>query len=177
MPFTPFHMGVAMLVKPAAGARFSIISFGLAQVLMDIEPGLGMLRDADVLHGYSHTLPGALLIGMLAAWLASWISGSLLRRWNREFQAMRWHWLQVPVGVSNGAVLLGAWVGSFSHLVLDGLIHHDIRPLWPLTSINPLANRVGHDAVYLGCALGMALGAVLWLLRQWKQHPKTTGLS
>ena len=60
MPFTPFHLGAAMLVKPAAGSRFSVISFGLAQIVIDIEPGIGMLRGTETLHGASHTVIGAI---------------------------------------------------------------------------------------------------------------------
>ena len=30
MPFTPFHMGAALLVKPAFNRRFSVIAFGVA---------------------------------------------------------------------------------------------------------------------------------------------------
>lgn len=172
MPFTPFHMGVAMMVKPAVGSRFSVISFGVAQVLMDVEPGIGMLRDADVLHGYSHTLPGAVVIGLLATWVASWISGGLLRRWNREFRRLPMRWLQVPEGVSIQALLAGAWVGTFSHLVLDGLLHHDIRPLWPLASGNPFMGLIGHDELYLTCALAIVLGALVWLIQQWRRAEK-----
>ncbi len=174
MPFTPFHMGVAMLVKPAAGSGFSVISFGLAQVFMDIEPGIGMLRDADVLHGYSHTLAGALLIGFLAAWVASWISGWILRRWNRGFRSSSVRWMQVPEGTSTQALLAGAWIGSFSHLVLDGLIHHDIRPLWPMSSGNPFANLIGHDEVYLACALAIGFGALAWLIVQWRRSRRSS---
>ena len=43
MPFTPFHMGAALIVKPVSGSRFSVLTFALAQIAMDIEPGVGML--------------------------------------------------------------------------------------------------------------------------------------
>jgi hypothetical protein len=56
MPFTPFHMGAALIVKPGLNRNISVITFGLAQVAMDIEPGIGMLTGADVLHGPTHTL-------------------------------------------------------------------------------------------------------------------------
>lgn len=67
MPFTPFHMGAALIVKPAARQHFSVLVFGIAQVAMDIEPLIGMILDWDVLHGPSHTILGALAIGALVA--------------------------------------------------------------------------------------------------------------
>ena len=51
MPFTPLHMGPALLLKAGADRRFSLFAFGCAQVLMDIEPLLGLFRHAPVLHG------------------------------------------------------------------------------------------------------------------------------
>ena len=46
--------------------RSSLISFGVAQVLMDIEPGVRMIVGRGDLHGWSHTLVGAIPIGALA---------------------------------------------------------------------------------------------------------------
>ena len=51
MPFTPFHMGAGLALKAMAGRHFSVLTFGMAQVAMDIEPLVGMLRGAAVLHG------------------------------------------------------------------------------------------------------------------------------
>jgi hypothetical protein len=44
-----------MALKILAGRRFSLISFGVAQVVMDIEPLIGILRGSGVLHGPTHT--------------------------------------------------------------------------------------------------------------------------
>ena len=80
MPFTPFHMGAALIVKPATGNRFSLLTFGIAQIAMDIEPGVGMLFDRSVLHGPTHTVLGALVIAALTAWMAPWLSRPILKR-------------------------------------------------------------------------------------------------
>ena len=48
MPFTPFHMGPALALKAVTGRHFSVLVFGIAQVAMDVEPLVGMLRNADV---------------------------------------------------------------------------------------------------------------------------------
>ncbi len=61
MPFTPFHLGPGALFKAVGGRHFSFMVFGGTQVLMDIEPLLGLIRGWPVLHGYTHTLAGALL--------------------------------------------------------------------------------------------------------------------
>ena len=43
MPFTPFHMGAGVVGKAVLDGRISLINFGVAQVLIDIEPGVHML--------------------------------------------------------------------------------------------------------------------------------------
>jgi hypothetical protein len=55
-------MGEGLMVKPGSKRSFSLITLGIVQVTMDIEPGIGMLRGADVLHGPTHTIIGALVI-------------------------------------------------------------------------------------------------------------------
>ncbi|MGR9013877.1 MAG: DUF4184 family protein [Gammaproteobacteria bacterium] len=80
MPFTPFHMGAALIVKPAAQRHFSVIAFGVAQIAMDIEPLIGMLKNSENLHGHTHTFIGALVIGLLVALVTAYICRPILRR-------------------------------------------------------------------------------------------------
>ena len=67
MPFTPIHLGPGLAFKALGGRHFSFMVFGGAQVLMDLEPLIGILQDRDVLHGVTHTWLGALVIGSVAA--------------------------------------------------------------------------------------------------------------
>jgi hypothetical protein len=64
VPVTPFHMGPALLAKAAAPRRFSLVIFGVSQVVIDVEPLVGLFTGAAVLHGFSHTLTGATLIAV-----------------------------------------------------------------------------------------------------------------
>ncbi len=38
MPFTPLHMGPALVLKSVVGASFSLTVFGWSQIVMDIQP-------------------------------------------------------------------------------------------------------------------------------------------
>jgi hypothetical protein len=58
-------MGAGLIAKPGFNRNFSVITFGVAQVAMDIEPGVGMLSGSEVLHGPTHTLLGAMFIAYL----------------------------------------------------------------------------------------------------------------
>lgn len=48
-------MGPGMALKAMAGRHFSLVSFGVAQVAMDIEPLVHMLRGDRMLHGFTHS--------------------------------------------------------------------------------------------------------------------------
>lgn len=167
MPFTPFHMGAALIVKPGLDRNFSVITFGIAQVAMDIEPGIGMLTGAAVLHGPSHTVLGALVIACLVMLISPRVCSLLLGRWNKEvthYGRSRWVQAETP---PRKAVMLGAFFGTLSHVALDSLIHHDILPLLPFSRSNPLSGLITHDAVYLACTVAGVLGAAAWLSLKW----------
>ncbi|GAA4403057.1 hypothetical protein GCM10023089_06910 [Quisquiliibacterium transsilvanicum] len=162
MPFTPFHMGAGLVVKPGMDRNFSVITFGIAQIAMDVEPGIGMLTGAAVLHGPSHTVLGSLVIACIVMLVSPWACCLLLKRWNKEvthYGLARWVQQETP---PKKAVVLGAFFGTLSHVALDGLIHHDIQPLLPFSGSNPLAGLVAHDAVYQACVVAGVLGAAAW---------------
>jgi membrane-bound metal-dependent hydrolase YbcI (DUF457 family) len=167
LPFTPFHMGAALIAKPWLNRNFSVITFGIAQVAMDIEPGIGMLTGADVLHGPTHTILGALIIAYVVMRIAPSVCNYLVRRWNKEVTYHRLAWLVQPETTSKTAVTVGAIFGTLSHVFLDSLIHHDIHPLLPFSKANPLTDLVSHDGVYQFCAVAGVLGAVAWVAMQW----------
>ncbi len=161
-------MGAAMIVKPAARQHISVLAFGIAQVAMDIEPLIGMIRGWDVLHGPSHTILGALLIGSLVAWLSLPLCNFILQRFNQEVAHHKLPWLQESYPITKAAILTGAFFGTISHLVLDSLMHHDIHPLAPFSSANPLTGLVSHDGVYQLCVVLGVIGTVAWAIGKWR---------
>ena len=138
---------------------------------MDIEPGVGMLTGADVLHGPSHTILGALVIAYFVMLIAPSICSHLLRRWNKEVIHHKLPWLVQLEAVPRVAVIVGAFFGTLSHVALDSLMHHDIQPLQPFSEANPLLGLVTHDSVYQLCAISGVLGAVAWMAMQWFGRP------
>ncbi len=160
-------MGAALIAKPALSRNISVITFGIAQVAMDIEPGIGMLTGADVLHGPSHTILGALGIAYLVMLIAPVVCNFLLSKWNKEVTFHKLPWLAQSEVTSKAAVKVGAFFGTLSHVVLDSLMHHDIHPLQPFSQGNPLSGLISHDGVYQLCVITGVVGAISWLMMQW----------
>ena len=152
MPITPFHLGPGAAFKAIGGRHFSFMVFGGSQVLMDIEPAVQLYRGADVLHGYTHNLAGALVIGCIATLIGRPIGLFVLRRLPGNYRSFSWR-----------ASALGAFVGTFSHVGLDALMHPDVRPFWPFSSANPLLGAVSVGSLHLAClVLGVVGGLVVW---------------
>ncbi len=150
MPFTPLHLGPGLLLKAALGRRFSFMVFGGTQVLMDIEPALGMLRVWPVLHGYTHTLPGALVIGTVAGVIGRPISGFVLRRLGIAHAPFTW-----------SASFLAAYLGSVSHVALDAVMHADMTPFWPWIEGSPWLRALSMETLHLACFAMIGLGGAL----------------
>lgn len=168
MPITPLHMGPALLGKAALDNRISLIAFGICQILIDMEPLLGLILHWPQLHGVTHTLPLALLLGLLSAVLARCLSPCLLARWNREMASQGWlRWQAAQPGWS--ALLIGGLLGGVSHLLLDALMHGDMKPLWPFSAANPLYELITYEQVEWLCLVCGLLGGVLWGWRRWRR--------
>lgn len=59
------------------------------------------------------------------------------------------------------SAIIGAFVGTFSHVLLDSIMHGGTRPLLPFSTANPAYLAVGPGALHLICfILGLA-GAFL----------------
>ncbi len=67
MPFTPLHMGPGMAVKAVAQERFSLVIFGWAQILVDLQPLVVFLTHEGQTHGVTHTFVGGAVLGAAAA--------------------------------------------------------------------------------------------------------------
>ena len=169
-------MGAAFVAKPGLDRNFSTITFCMAQLAMDIEPGVGMLAGAAVLHGLSHTILGALFIACLVVFVAPGVCRLLLKRWNKEVIHYKMPSLVLSESVPKIAVIIGAFYGTLSHVALDSLMHHDIQPLLPFSRENPLKGLVSHDGVYQLCAMAGVLGLVVWYARKRGRYQKDVGV-
>jgi len=119
MPFTPYHFGAGALAKSIAPRHFSFTAFAVSNVLIDVEPLVRMLGvlDDTILHGPTHTFPGAVLIAAMTL--------PAVRMWDRSAAALRLNSLRPPA-VPTWMVLTSALVGTVSHVILDSWMHADM---------------------------------------------------
>lgn len=158
-------MGPGFAIKAVAGRHFSLMSFGLAQVAMDIEPLVGMIRGAVVLHGVTHTYLAALIIALVVIMVAPPVCRPFLVRWNKEVAYYRRPWLAEPADFRLFPVAFGALIGTFSHVALDSLIYGEMRPLAPWSDENSLLGLASTGSLTSICLALGAIGFGVWLIR------------
>lgn len=99
-------MGAALFTD-GARRNFSVITFGIAQIAMDIEPA--DVTGADVLHGPAHTILGALIIAYLVMLISPRVCSYLLTKWNKEVIHYKGPRLVQPEAVPKTSVVIGAF--------------------------------------------------------------------
>ncbi|QSP94770.1 hypothetical protein LPB19_16620 [Marinobacter salinisoli] len=154
MPFTPIHMGPGILIKSLLQGSFSLMVFGWSQIVMDIQPLFVMITGEGHLHGFSHTFVGATLLAIAAALSGKYLSEIGLYLLLRDREA--WGVIGWPVA------FFSAFTGAFSHVVLDGIMHADVQPFFPVASNNPFLGLLTIDALHGACLISGAVGGIVY---------------
>ncbi len=154
MPFTPFHMGPGVLVKALLQGSFSLMLFGWTQIVMDLQPLIAIVTGEGKLHGFTHTYVGSTLIAVLAA-----VTGKYISQWaliiftNGAQRGMNIRWW---------VAFLSAFIGSYSHVILDSIMHTDMEPLLPFAQSNGLLGLISIEALHKLCIYSGLLGTVIY---------------
>jgi membrane-bound metal-dependent hydrolase YbcI (DUF457 family) len=172
MPITPFHFGPGAIIKELIPKTFSFTLFCYSQVVTDLESGYHLLRHRYPIHTFFHTLVGATIVGLFCAItgkpLMSWLircyrertPEKLKRLWGNENSVMSWK-----------TALVTAYIGTYSHVLMDAIMHPDLKPFWPFSDANPMLDLIDIGFLHLGClALGI-LGTILWVIRSLRYNP------
>ncbi len=127
MPFTPFHIGPALILGLVLPLELPVLL--ISSVILDIEPFYSMfISPLGYLHGFFHSYLGASIVGVALAGLAMRI-----RRLSFERS------------------LTASLTGVYSHVFLDSFLYSDIMPFYPF-KVNPFFRAVNPTYVYLFCA-------------------------
>jgi hypothetical protein len=166
--FLPFHFGPGIAIKSLMPRQFSLSIFAFSNLLMDVEPLYRMWFIKIPIHVYSHTLAGALLIGVFSALAGRFV---LFRLW-QVYQHMT-HASEL-FQISKRQAWSSATVGVTSHLLLDATMYQDIHPFAPFSDANPLLILDWMLPIHFACLLAATLGMLLILIRAAFQLQRTS---
>lgn len=167
MPFTPFHMGPGLFIKALMQGSFSLMVFGWSQIVMDLQPLWVLIQGHGHLHGFSHTFIGGSLLAVLAALTGKYLSELGLKLMGISHQ-------EKPITIAWWVAFLSAFLGCFSHVVLDGIMHSDVEPFFPFNLMNPFLALVSVDSLHKICLYSGLFGAGLFYCIQWRLNKLKT---
>ena len=138
MPLTPLHLAVGLPARKYA----SIKAFIVVNILIDLEPGaimfFGMDKLGYPLHQWFHTIGGATALATITLLIGIPYKGQF-RKW-----------------------LYGAFLGAYSHILLDSLVHSDVELFSPILAGNPFYLDI-HAEVSILCAVVITYYLVKWV--------------
>jgi membrane-bound metal-dependent hydrolase YbcI (DUF457 family) len=160
MPFTPFHMGPGIFIKAFLQGSFSLMIFGWAQILMDIQPLIVLITGEGHLHGFSHTYIGASLIAIAATLTGKHLSefGLIILDVAKKDN---------PIKIIWWVAVVSAFIGTFSHVIIDSIMHSDIEPFYPLPIPNNLLGIITVEQLHKFCLYSGLIGACFYYFVQF----------
>jgi len=162
MPITPFHFGAGAAAHAASPGRVSFLAFCGANVLTDVEPLYYMIKGEWPIHRFFHTFLGATCVALLTVAIGAALLAIAKRV--RLPNLFGWQRLGLP------AVAVGAILGTYSHVFLDGMIHRDMQPFLPFSASNPMLGWATFGEVEVLCiGLGIA-GLVATIARRLRRR-------
>ena len=154
MPFTPIHMGPGLAIKSLLQNKFSLMVFGWSQIVIDIQPLLVILSGKGTVHGFTHTYLGATLIALFCALSGKYLGELGLKIiGKKEYLPINWN-----------VAFISAFIGTYSHVLLDSVMHYDVIPFSPFWKSNILLSIVSVKTLTIFCLVSGLLGIVIYYL-------------
>jgi hypothetical protein len=151
---------------------FSVLVFGIAQVAMDIEPLIRIIRGSQILHGWTHTYVGATLIGLPVMFFAPPLCRLILDKWNKYLGHRGLGWLRSGKEIGYLAAFTGAFIGTYSHVFFDSIMHWDMVPFWPWSTANLLLGLISAEALHIFCIACGLIGIFGWYWQGLRRRDK-----
>lgn len=172
MPFTPYHVGPALLVALLLYPLLDIPAFIVASLIIDFEPLLGLFNLLPWSpHGRFHSITLGLIVGLAVAG-----GFNLLRKYRNPIKLPK-AFSQEP-SIKN--TVISSVVGVWMHVLLDAFVHGDINLFYPIPW-NPLLQVVSRSTVVNFCIISLPLALILYMIRStifaWQLSRKNTDIS
>lgn len=157
MPFTPIHMGPGIFIKSLLHGSFSLLVFGWTQIVMDIQPLVVLITGEGHLHGFTHTYLGAILLALFSGYSGKYLSELGLKIIGVHTITIKWL-----------VSFISAFIGAFSHVLIDSAMHSDLQPFYPFTNTNELLGVVSVVTLHKICMYSGLAGAIIYFSINWK---------
>jgi len=158
MPFTPFHLGPALVIGIIFIYYVDFPTLLVASVILDIEPFFVLLLDLNYpLHGFIHSFLGGTFIILPLSYIMFKI---------RPFLNLITDFFKLEQKSSFLNILAASIIGIYLHISLDSPLYSDIQPFFPL-NFNPFfsTSALLGIGIYLFCAYCFPAAIILYFIR------------
>ncbi|MEW5249027.1 hypothetical protein [Microbulbifer discodermiae] len=111
------------------------------------------------LHGFTHTYAGASLLAVFSA-----LSGKYLSEIGLYILDMNPNW---QVKISWRVALLSGFIGAYSHVFIDSIMHSDMHPFFPFSESNKLQGIISVELLHKLCMVSAIIGGILYFAINW----------
>ncbi|HUV35154.1 MAG TPA: hypothetical protein VMW22_09465, partial [Candidatus Desulfaltia sp.] len=156
MPFTPLHLGPALLVALIAYPLLDVPTLLVASAVLDLEPLMVILLSLpQPLHGQYHSLTLGTLVALTVA-----LGMYLLRRRTEPYMVRLKLGQSMDIRVFVVSAVLGVWM----HVAMDAFMYSDLSLLYPY-QVNPLLGLLSPSTVSNVGLVSYPIAIIVYLLR------------
>jgi len=156
MPFTPFHLGPAILIGLLFFPLIDIIIICIASVIVDIEPAYYLFfTQRGPYHGLLHTY--------LAATIISFLLTLIMYPLRNKYPKLL-GFFGLKQETNHKRMLISALIGTYSHIFLDSFLYPEMHPFYPIRG-NVMLYALSPITVYGICILSFLLAGIIYVIR------------
>jgi membrane-bound metal-dependent hydrolase YbcI (DUF457 family) len=152
IPFTPFHLGPALLLGEVSEKRINMAAIMLGSIIVDVRAAYCLCTGCLPLHGPLHTYLGATLLALPVIIGIHYLGNPLAKLTSR---------LRLRQDCSLASITTGSIIGTWVHVLLDSFLYTEMSPLWTAGG-NPFYGMPGSFSVYLLCIACFIAGGFIY---------------
>ena len=165
MPATTIHVGLPGLFSYYRPKKIDIIAAMLGSMIVDIDFFFFLIFRVQI-HGIFHTFLGATIVALILSFFISYYQPSVLKlkkliHWETESNLK--------------SIILGALLGTYSHVIIDGIIYPEMNPFFPFSGnpifINSFNNTIVKILVWSNTSI-LTLILILLINKKYNQSQK-----
>ena len=156
MPFTPYHVGPALLVALLLYPLLDLPTFIVANLILDLEPLAVFLGLIDwPMHGVFHSFTLGTVVGVILA-----LPMYYIRRFIKPIQMGN----ITPPNYTLKSIIKASILGVWIHILLDAFTYSDLNILYPI-QWNPLLGLVPTQMIINFSWLSIPAAFIIYLIR------------
>ncbi|MFH1450990.1 MAG: DUF4184 family protein [bacterium] len=165
MPLPYLHLGTGLFFGTTLAKRINLAAFLIGAVFPDIEPGILVIYNWQYPpSSYPHHW---LMHSFLAGFLFAILAAILLTNYGKKLEEVEKQIIHKSLFFrqkSFKVIFLSGLLGYWLHVFLDGVMHYDVSPFWPLKT-NQLLRIISFSNENLILAIIGIIGLFLFIFQ------------